>query len=108
MSSRLFVGNLSFDATIDSLRAIFSEAGEVADVAIITDKMTGQSRGFGFVTMASREGAQKAIADLNGANLDGRQLRVNEAEERKSGGGRFNDGPRGGGPRGDRERKRRY
>jgi RNA recognition motif-containing protein len=108
MSHRLFVGNLSFDATTDSLREIFAQAGEVAEVAIITDRDSGRPRGFGFVTMASAEGAQKAIAELNGATLDGRQLRVNEAEERRpSGGGRFGGGG-GGGPRGDRDRKRRY
>ena len=110
MSSRLFVGNLSFDATVESLRAIFEQVGDVSDVSIITDRMTGQSRGFGFVTMSSSEGARKAISELNGASLDGRQLRVNEAEERRSAGGPFGGGGGGGGQRGrdQRDRKRRY
>ncbi|HVJ21529.1 MAG TPA: RNA-binding protein, partial [Polyangiaceae bacterium] len=80
MGNRLFVGNLSFDATTESLRAMFSAVGDVDDVAIITDRETGQSRGFGFVTMSSSDGAQRAIAELNGASLEGRQIRVNEAE----------------------------
>src|SRR5687767_12701070 len=104
MSSRLFVGNLSFDATVESLRVIFEQVGEVADVSIITDRVTGQSRGFAFVTMGSSEGARKACSELNGAALDGRQLRVNEAEERRSG-GRFGGG--GGGSAGQRGRDQR-
>jgi RNA recognition motif-containing protein len=95
MGSRLFVGNLSFDATNDSLRDLFAQVGEVSEVAIITDRETGQSRGFGFVTMGSSDAARKAISELNGADLNGRALRVNEAEERKGGGG--GGGGRGGG-----------
>jgi cold-inducible RNA-binding protein len=83
MSSRLLVGNLSFDATVESLRAIFGQVGDVADVSIVTDRVTGQSRGFAFVTMSSSEGARKAVSELNGAGLDGLQLRVNEAEEQR-------------------------
>jgi RNA recognition motif-containing protein len=94
MGQRLYVGNLSFHCSQDTLRATFAEAGEVQDVRIITDRETGQSRGFAFVTMGSPEASQKAMATLNGVVVDGRPLRVNEAEER----GRT--GPGGGGPMG--------
>jgi len=107
MGNRLFVGNLSFNATTESLRSIFAAVGDVTDVAIITDRETGQARGFGFVTMSSSEGARKAISELNGADLDGRPLRVNEAEERSRapGGGGGGSGHRG---RDQRERKGRW
>jgi len=97
MGNRLYVGNLSFHATPDSLRAAFTAFGEVSDVHIASDRETGQSRGFAFVTMGSNEEAQKAIAEMNGALLDGRPLRVNEAEERKGGGGGGGGGGFGGG-----------
>lgn len=97
MGQRLYVGNLSFNSTIDSLRQAFSECGEVVDVHIVTDRDTGRSRGFGFVTMGSPAEAQAAIAKFNGATLDGRALRVNEAEERRGGGGGGGGGFRGGG-----------
>ena len=89
MSNRIYVGNLSFDATSDGLRQAFAQSGTVTDVHIVTDRETGRSRGFGFVTMGSASEAAAAIAALNGASLDGRVLRVNEAEERpqRSGGG---------------------
>ena len=87
MSNRLYVGNLSFRTSQESLQAAFAEAGEVAEVKIISDRDTGQSRGFAFVTMGSNEAAKRAIATMNGAMLDGRSLRVNEAEERQQGGG---------------------
>ncbi len=93
MGNRLYVGNLSFNATKETVRTAFSAFGEVTDVHVVTDRETGQSRGFGFVTMGTAEQAQKAIAEMNGAMLDGRPLKVNEAEERGSGGG----GGRGGG-----------
>jgi RNA recognition motif-containing protein len=93
MGQRLYVGNLSFDATVDSLRSTFSEAGNVVDAHVVTDRETGRSRGFGFVTMGSDAEAAQAITRFNGAVVDGRSLRVNEAEERKGGGG----GGRGGG-----------
>jgi len=76
---KLFVGNLSFDATEDSLRTLFSEAGTVETVTIIIDKMSNRSKGFGFVEMSTEEEAQKAIAELNGKEVDGRALTVNEA-----------------------------
>ena len=96
MSNRLYVGNLSFNTTGDVLRSAFSDVGEVTDVHVVMDRATGQSRGFGFVTMADATLAQAAIQKLNGALLEGRPLRVNEAEERQARGG----GGGGGGGRG--------
>jgi len=87
MGNRLYVGNLSFNSTADSVRAAFQSFGEVTDAHVVSDRETGRSRGFGFVTMSSQAEAQKAIAEMNGALLDGRPLRVNEAEERRGGGG---------------------
>ena len=84
MGNRLYVGNLSFGASQETLRSTFEAHGEVVDVHVVSDKMTGQSRGFGFVTMASAEQAQTAMRELNGADLDGRALKVNEAEEPRS------------------------
>jgi RNA recognition motif-containing protein len=101
MGNRLYVGNLSFSTSSDTLREAFAQFGEVTDVHLVTDRMSGQPRGFGFVTMGSSDAAQAAISAMNGADLDGRALRVNEAEERQGGGGRggggFGGGGRGGG-----------
>ena len=97
MGNRLYVGNLSFQASNESVRAAFSQFGEITDVHVVSDRETGQSRGFGFVTMGSAAEAAKAIAEMNGALLDGRALKVNEAEERQSGGGGGGGGGRGGG-----------
>jgi RNA recognition motif-containing protein len=99
MSNRLYVGNLPFSATTEALRAAFAPSGDVTDVHIVTDRESGQSRGFGFVTMGNASEAAKAIAAMNGAMLDGRPLRVNEAEERpqRGGGGGFGGGGGGGG-----------
>jgi cold-inducible RNA-binding protein len=98
MGNRLYVGNLSFNTSQDALRAAFAECGEVSDVHIVTDRETGQPRGFGFVTMGTSQDAEKAMTKMNGATLDGRQLRVNEAEERpRGGGGGGGGGFRGGG-----------
>ena len=99
MSNRLYVGNLVFHATEDLLKQRFSESGDVVSVAVVLDRETGQSRGFAFVEMASPAAAQKAIADLDGQDLQGRALRVSVAEERKSrgGGGGGGGGYRGGG-----------
>jgi RNA recognition motif-containing protein len=97
MGTRLYVGNLSFKTTKESVEAAFAEAGEVRDVHLVTDRDTGLSRGFGFVTMGTPEAAQTAIQKLNGAVLDGRPLRVNEAEERPQRSGGFGGGGGGGG-----------
>jgi RNA recognition motif-containing protein len=89
MGNRLYVGNLSFQADSETVRTAFSAFGEVTDVHLVSDRETGQSRGFCFVTMGSPDAANKAIAQMNGTMLDGRALKVNEAEERQnSGGGR--------------------
>jgi len=88
MGTRLYVGNLSFDSTEETLTAAFSQdSRQVSSVTIMTDRETGQSRGFGFVEMGSEGDAQAAIQAMNGQEVDGRTLRVNEAEERKGGGG---------------------
>lgn len=99
MGNRLYVGNLSFNSNADSVRAAFSEFGEVTDIHMVSDRETGQSRGFGFVTMGTAAAAAAAIAQMNGAVLDGRPLKVNEAEERQNGGGNRGGGG-GGGNRG--------
>jgi RNA recognition motif-containing protein len=98
MGNRLYVGNLSFNASKESVREAFSSFGEITDVHVVSDRETGQSRGFGFVTMGTAEAAQKAIREMNGALLDGRALKVNEAEERQNRGGGGGGG--GGGGRG--------
>lgn len=99
MGNKLFVGNLSFGTTQADLEAAFAAAGEVREVAIPVDRTTGQPRGFAFVTMANSEGTANAISQLNGATLDGREIRVDEAQERSGGGGGFRGGGggRGGG-----------
>ena len=102
MGNRLYVGNLSYHATQDSLREAFSACGEVTDVHIVQDRDSGQSRGFGFVTMSTSEEAASAISSMDGSSLDGRSLRVNEAEERQGrpgGGGGGGGGRSGGGGR---------
>jgi RNA recognition motif-containing protein len=90
MGNRLYVGNLSFHTNEDSLRDAFSQFGDVTEVKIVTDRETGRSRGFAFVSMGDSRGASQAISQMNGTNVDGRDLRVNEAEERqpRDGGGR--------------------
>jgi RNA recognition motif-containing protein len=97
MGNRLYVGNLSFNTNNEAVRDAFSRFGEVTDVHLVTDRQTGQLRGFGFVTMGTVDAAQAAIAGMNGSNLDGRPLRVNEAEERQGGGGGRGGGFGGGG-----------
>ena len=95
MGRKLYVGNLSFAATEDELREYFGQAGTPETVAIIKDRLTGKSRGFGFVEMSSNDEAQKAIAALNGRDVQGRQLNVSEAKERSDrGGGRGFSGRR--------------
>jgi len=79
---RLFVGSLSRDTTAERLRAVFSEFGTVTDAVIVTDRGSGQSRGFGFVSFESRRDATRAVARLDGAEIDGREIEVNVATER--------------------------
>ncbi|HEX6275939.1 MAG TPA: RNA-binding protein [Polyangiaceae bacterium] len=97
MGNRLFVGNLSFNTSQETIEAAFSAMGEVREVALPTDRETGRPRGFAFVTMADAQAAQNAIAQLNGSEIDGRQIRVDEAQERSGGGGGFRGGGGGGG-----------
>jgi RNA recognition motif-containing protein len=97
MGTKLYVGNLPFNVTSQELTELFAQAGEVVSANIITDRFSGQSRGFGFVEMSSDEGAQSAIGQFNDYQMKGRSLRVNEAKPRES---------RGGGGGGDRDRDR--
>ncbi len=107
MGDRLYVGNLSFGTSRESLEAAFASAGKVRDISMPTDRETGQPRGFAFVTMGSDQEANSAIAQLNGMLLDGRPLKVNEAQERPSGGrGGGGGGYGGGGGRGGGGRDR--
>jgi RNA recognition motif-containing protein len=85
---KLYVGNLAFETTENDLQDLFEQQGHVSDVALVTDRMTGRSRGFAFVTMEANEAAQNAIAALNGKELHGRALTVNEARPRPEGSGR--------------------
>ena len=98
MNTRLYVGNLSFNTNADGVRTAFQQFGTVSDVHLVTDRETGRSRGFAFVTMGTPEEAAKAIEGMDGKTLDGRPLRVNEAEQRQArGGGGGGGGYRGGG-----------
>ena len=96
MGTKIYVGNLPWQSTDEQLEALFAQHGEVTDAKIVTDRDTGRSRGFGFVTMADSTAAQAAIAAINGHAIDGRNLVVNEAHEQGSRGG----GGRPGGGRG--------
>jgi RNA recognition motif-containing protein len=103
MSNKLYVGNLSFDTTENELQDLFAAAGAVQEVILIQDRITGRSKGFGFVTMSNAEDAKKAISQINGKNIGGRALTVNEArpkEDRPSGGGGGGRRDFGGPPRG--------
>lgn len=104
MGKRLYVGGLAWATDDNALKEAFSKFGEVVDHKVITDRETGRSRGFGFVTYETEEQAEAAIAEMNGSELDGRRLMVNEARERQSreggGGGGFRGGGGGGGYRG--------
>jgi len=107
MSMKLYVGNLSFDTSEQDLKTLFGECGTVASTNIIEDRETGRSRGFAFVEMSSKDEGQKAIAQLHGKEISGRELKVNEAKPQENrgggGGGRGNFGGGGGGyDRGDR------
>lgn len=95
MSTKLFVGNLSYNVTENDLQDLFSKHGTVTDVNLMLDRMSGRSRGFAFVTMSSKEEADAATQALNGQPLDGRNLTVNEARPRPEGGGGGGGGGRG-------------
>ncbi len=82
MSKKMYVGNLNYSTTEDTLQGLFTAYGEVLSVAIIKDRYTQQSKGFGFVEMADDAAAEKAIGELNGREVDGRKVRVNEAEDK--------------------------
>jgi cold-inducible RNA-binding protein len=104
MNKKLYVGNLPYNTTEAQVRELFGQAGEITEIALITDRETGRPKGFGFVEMATVEGAQEAIKRFNGYSLENRNLTVNEArprEERGGGGGGF-----GGGRRDDRDDRR--
>ena len=102
MPSKLYVGNLAYSVSNNDLEDLFSQAGQVQSVAVITDKFSGQSKGFAFVEMATAEEATKAIETLNDTDLKGRNIKVNEAKPRESGfggGGNRRSGGGGGGGR---------
>jgi len=115
----IFVGSLPFSLKENDLKEYFEEYGEVASVKIISDKFSGRSKGFGFIEMPNDEQAKKAIEELNGAEIEGRTIVVNKAEERKEGerrggfsggnrggqGGGYNKGGYGGGSRGGNDRR---
>jgi len=102
-SMKIYVGNLSFDTTEETLKSLFAEHGEVEEVHIVTDRETGRPRGFGFVTMPNDNEAKAAIEAVNGTEVDNRALNVNEARPKeggsRGGGGRGRGGSRGGGDR---------
>ena len=100
MSNKLFVGGLSWNTTDEGLREAFSRFGEIIEAKVISDRETGRSRGFGFVTLADSTAAQNAIREMDGSSLDGRNIRVNEAQDNGRGGG--GGGGRGGGGGGGR------
>ena len=105
MSTRLYIGNLSYNTTENQLQDLFAQHGPVTNVDLIMDKFSGRPRGFGFITMETKEGAEAAIQALNGKNVDGRDLMVNEARPREEraprsgGGGGYRGADRGEGRR---------
>jgi len=102
MGKNLYVGNMSFNTTQERLQELFAAYGEVTSVNVITDRASGRPRGFAFVEMATEEAARAAIAGLNGQDVDGRELTVNEAKPREPRTGGGYGGDRGGGRGGDR------
>jgi RNA recognition motif-containing protein len=102
MSTKLYVGNLSFNTSTQDLETMFAEVGTVQSANLIEDRETGRSRGFGFVEMSSKEEAQAAIAAFDGKEIDGRNLKVNEAKPREDRGGNGGGGGYGGGRGGNR------
>jgi RNA recognition motif-containing protein len=97
MGTRLYVGNLSYSITELDLRELFAGLGTVTDAKIVTDRETGRPRGFGFIEMSTEDEARKAIEELNGRDVQGRQVAVKEAEDRRGGGGGGGGGYGGGG-----------
>jgi cold-inducible RNA-binding protein len=87
VGNKLYVGGLSWNTDNDGLRQAFERFGDVEDVRVVTDRETGRSRGFGFVTFNSSQAAQAAISEMDGTELDGRNIKVNEAEDKPRGGG---------------------
>jgi RNA recognition motif-containing protein len=83
MMNNLYVGNLSYDTTEDTLRTLFAEYGETASVNLITDRYTGRSRGFAFVEMSTEQAAQQAMSGMNGKQVDGREIKVDKAKPRQ-------------------------
>ncbi len=104
MAKKLFVGGLSWDTNDNSLRDAFAVHGEITEAKVITDRDTGRSRGFGFVTFAKDEDAKTAISKLDGTSLDGKTIKVNEAQERSPRPGGRSGGGFGGGRGGGRNR----
>jgi len=105
----LYVGNLLFNVGENDLREVFEQFGEVTEVRLVMDKLSGITKGFGFIEMPSKEDAQKAIAEMNGKEFMGRDMKVNVAKpknDRRGGGGRGRDRGRGGAP--GRDSRRRY
>ena len=103
MGKKLFVGGLSWDTNDDGLRQAFAGCGEITEAKVITDRDTGKSRGFGFVSFVNDEDAKAAIAKMDGQTLDGRNIKVNEAQDKGAGGGGGGRGGFGGG--GNRDRR---
>ncbi len=97
MSKKLFVGGLSWDTTDASLNQAFESFGEITEAKVITDRETGRSRGFGFVTFADSDAAQNAISEMDGTSIDGRSVKVNEDQDRGRSGGGGGGGRSGGG-----------
>ena len=104
MAKKLFIGGLSWDTTDDGLRQAFASYGEITEAKVITDRDTGRSRGFGFVTFAQDEDAKTAISKMDATNLDGKTIKVNEAQEKSPRGGGRSGGGFGGGRGGGRNR----
>ena len=104
MAKKLFVGGLSWDTTDDGLRQAFVSYGEITEAKVITDRGTGRSRGFGFVTFAQDDNAKTAISKMDGTSLDGKTIKVNEAQEKSPRSGGRSAGGFGGGRGGGRDR----
>ena len=96
MAMKLYVGNLSFQTSSSDLESLFAGFGKVESATVVEDRETGRSRGFGFVEMSSQEEGEKAIAELNGTDFAGREIKVNEAKAREDRGGRGGGGGYGG------------